>query len=171
MRKRSWLLLRRGGLGIMGDFLFGEYNRFGGGLASSLAGPTVGDLDQIRNLFLRTRDGDAKAADLLKFGIDHTPFMNLHVVRPAMNYLILNRAQEWLSPGSLERYLQRVEKNRGTPSLFHRLSLCLEDSQGGTVAIYTDNPMTGAISLYVVCSHPSVRYSPLHYHLDGMIVL
>ena len=128
------------------------------------------NLDQIRNLFLRTRDGDAKAADLLKFGIDHTPFMNLHVVRPAMNYLILNRAQEWLSPGSLERYLQRVE-NRGTPSLFHRLSLCLEDSQGGTVAIYTDNPMTGAISLYVVCSHPSVRYSPLHYHLDGMIVL
>ena len=95
--KTFLLLLRRGGLGIMGDFLFGEYNRFGGGLASSLAGPTVGDLDQIRNLFLRTRDGDAKAADLLKFGIDHTPFMNLHVVRPAMNYLILNRAQEWLA--------------------------------------------------------------------------
>lgn len=102
-----------GGLGIMGDFLFGEYNRFGGGLASSLAGPTVGDLDQIRNLYLRARDGDAKAADLLKFGIDHTPFMNLHVVRPAMNYLILNRAQEWLSPGSLERYRQRVEKEQG----------------------------------------------------------
>ncbi|MGK8664871.1 hypothetical protein [Serratia marcescens] len=102
-----------GGLGIMGDFLFGEYNRFGGGLASSLAGPTVGDLDQIRNLFLRARDGDAKAADLLKFGIDHTPFMNLHVVRPAMNYLILNRAQEWLSPGSLERYRHRVEKEQG----------------------------------------------------------
>ncbi len=27
--------------------------------------------------------------------------------------------------------------------MFHRLSLCLEDSQGGAVAIYTDNPMTG----------------------------
>lgn len=102
-----------GGLGIMGDFLFGEYNRFGGGLASTLAGPAVGDLDQIRNLYLRARDGDAKAADLFKFGIDHTPFMNLHIVRPAMNYLILNRAQEWLSPGSLERYRQRVEKDQG----------------------------------------------------------
>ena len=31
-----------GGLGIFGDFLFGDVNRFGGGLASTLGGPTVG---------------------------------------------------------------------------------------------------------------------------------
>ncbi|EJA5052405.1 hypothetical protein MU985_002837 [Salmonella enterica] len=102
-----------GGAGLMGDFLFGEYNRFGGGMASSLAGPFVGDVDQLRNLYLQARDGDAKAGDFLRFGINHTPFLNLLGVRQGMDYLILNRMQEWLSPGSLERYEQRVQKDQG----------------------------------------------------------
>ncbi|MEQ0457422.1 hypothetical protein [Klebsiella sp. JB_Kp027] len=102
-----------GGAGLMGDFLFGEYNRFGGGMASSLSGPFVGDVDQLRNLYLQARDGDAKAGDFLRFGINHTPFLNLLGVRQGMDYLILNRMQEWLSPGSLERYEQRVQKDQG----------------------------------------------------------
>lgn len=102
-----------GGAGLPGDFFFGEYNRFGGGMASSLAGPFVGDIDEIRNLYLQARDGDAKAGEFLRFGINHTPFMNLLGVRQAMDYLILNRMQEWLSPGSLERYEQRVQKEQG----------------------------------------------------------
>lgn len=102
-----------GGAGIIGDFLFGEYNRFGGGVASTLAGPFIGDIDQTRNLFLQARDGDAKAGDFLRFGINHTPFLNLLGVRQGMDYLILNRMQEWLSPGSLERYEQRVQKEQG----------------------------------------------------------
>ncbi|QLP49351.1 hypothetical protein [Klebsiella michiganensis] len=102
-----------GGAGLMGDFLFGEYNRFGGGMASSMAGPFVGDIDQLRNLYLQARDGDAKAGDFLRFGINHTPFLNLLGVRQGMDYLILNRMQEWLSPGSLERYEQRVQKAQG----------------------------------------------------------
>ena len=106
-------MVQGGGAGLMGDFLFGEYNRFGGGMASSLAGPFVGDVDQLRNLYLQARDGDAKAGDFLRFGINHTPFLNLLGVRQGMDYLILNRMQEWLSPGSLERYEQRVQKDQG----------------------------------------------------------
>lgn len=82
-------------------------------MASSLAGPFVGDVDQLRNLYLQARDGDAKAGDFLRFGINHTPFLNLLGVRQGMDYLILNRMQEWLSPGSLERYEQRVQKDQG----------------------------------------------------------
>jgi hypothetical protein len=50
-------------------------------MASSLAGPFVGDVDQLRNLYLQARDGDAKAGDFLRFGINHTPFLNLLGVR------------------------------------------------------------------------------------------
>jgi hypothetical protein len=106
-----------GGLGIMGDFLFGEYNRFGGGLASTLAGPAIGDVDQMRNLYLQARDGNAKAGDFLRFGINHTPYLNLMGVRQGMDYLILNRMQDWLSPGSLERYEQSVKKEQGNTFL------------------------------------------------------
>lgn len=106
-----------GGAGLMGDFFFGEYNRFGGGMASSLAGPFVGDIDQLRNLYLQARDGDAKAGDFLRFGINHTPFLNLIGVRQGMDYLILNRMQEWLSPGSLHKYEQRVQKEQGNTFL------------------------------------------------------
>lgn len=68
---------------------------------ASTAGPFVGDVDQLRNLYLQARDGDAKAGDFLRFGINHTPFLNLLGVRQGMDYLILNRMQEWLSPGLL----------------------------------------------------------------------
>jgi hypothetical protein len=43
-------LLQGGGLGIYGDFLFGELNRFGGGFATTLAGPLVGRANDFWNL-------------------------------------------------------------------------------------------------------------------------
>ena len=39
--------------------------------------------------------------------------MNLHVVRPVMDFLILNQMREWMSPGSLQRYQQRVKEEQG----------------------------------------------------------
>lgn len=102
-----------GGLGILGDFLFGEYNRFGNTPATSLAGPFASDAAQAINLFGLTKQGDAKAADYFNFAINHTPYMNLHVVRPVMDFLILNQMREWMSPGSLQRYQQRVKEEQG----------------------------------------------------------
>lgn len=113
-KETFWAAMAQGGgAGVLSDFLFGEVNRFGGGLAGTLAGPLVGDIDQLHNLYLQARDGDAKAADAVRFIIDHTPYLNLHIVRPTMNYLILNRLQETLSPGMLNRYQQRVETEQG----------------------------------------------------------
>jgi hypothetical protein len=117
-------MVQGGGAGLMGDFLFGEYNRFGGGMASSLAGPFVGDVDQLRNLYLQARDGDAKAGDFLRFGINHTPFLNLLGVRQGMDYLILNRMQEWLSPGLLSAMSSVYRKIRVIPLCYRRRNSC-----------------------------------------------
>lgn len=106
-----------GGLGIFGDFLFGEANRFGNGPVSSLAGPVAGNLDEIVTLFQKARSGDAKAGDAFRFTVDHTPFINLFWARPAMNYLFLNQLQESMSPGSLHRYEQNIRKNQGNDFL------------------------------------------------------
>ncbi|QKJ88010.1 hypothetical protein PMPD1_3077 [Paramixta manurensis] len=101
-----------GGLGIFGDFLFGEANRFGNGPITSLAGPVAGNLDDIVTLYQKSVRGDVKAGDAFRFTVDHTPFINLYWARPIMNYLILNQLQESMSPGSLHRYEQNVRKNQ-----------------------------------------------------------
>ncbi len=43
-------LLQAGGFGIYGDFIQASGNRFGGGLASTLAGPTAGEIEKFMNL-------------------------------------------------------------------------------------------------------------------------
>ncbi|WP_312631612.1 hypothetical protein [Pantoea piersonii] len=102
-----------GGLGIFGDFIFGEANRFGNGPITSLAGPVAGNLDDIITLYQKARSGDAKAGDAFRFTVDHTPFINLFYARPVLNWLVLNQLQESLSPGSLHRYEQNLRKNQG----------------------------------------------------------
>ncbi|HIA9012396.1 TPA: hypothetical protein ACWSOL_002329 [Klebsiella pneumoniae] len=106
-----------GGLGIFGDFLFGEANRFGAGPVLSMVGPVASSTDQLVSLFQKTRSGDAKAGDFFRFTVDHTPFINLFWSRPILNYLFLNQLQESLSPGSLHRYEQNIRKNQGNDFL------------------------------------------------------
>jgi hypothetical protein len=43
-------MLQGGGLGIFGDFMFSQTNRFGGGLAETVGGPVVGLINDVRNL-------------------------------------------------------------------------------------------------------------------------
>ncbi|HBC5610244.1 TPA: hypothetical protein KEV05_004440 [Klebsiella oxytoca] len=106
-----------GGLGIFGDFLFGEANRFGAGPVLSMVGPVASSSDQLVSLFQKARSGDAKAGDFFRFTVDHTPFINLFWSRPILNYLFLNQLQESLSPGSLHRYEQNIRKNQGNDFL------------------------------------------------------
>lgn len=105
--------LQGGGLGIYGDFLFGEVNRFGNGPVVSMMGPVVSDADQIVTLYQRAINGDAKAGDAFRFMVDHTPYLNIPYIKTTANYLFLNRLQENLSPGSLDRYRERAVKDQG----------------------------------------------------------
>jgi hypothetical protein len=106
-------LKQSGGLGIYGDFLFGEANRFGNGFIETLAGPSFGALGSVANLATRARDGDAKAGEALNIALQNTPFLNLFYVRPGLDYLFLNSLRESVSPGFLARQEQRRFKDYG----------------------------------------------------------
>jgi hypothetical protein len=105
-----------GGAGIYGDFILGQYNRFGGGLAETLAGPAVGTVADWASIFAKARDaglGDGTdpgrfAANALRTGVNSLPFANLVWSRIGLDYLFLWQIQEALDPGSLKRMEQRV---------------------------------------------------------------
>ncbi|MCK7105943.1 MULTISPECIES: hypothetical protein [Enterobacter cloacae complex] len=106
-----------GGLGILGDFMFGEVNRMGAGPVTSLMGPAASNADSIITLLQSTTRGDADLGDWYRTSLDNTPFLNVFWLRTAMNGLILNRIQDALDPGSLERYQRRVEREQGNDFL------------------------------------------------------
>ena len=101
-----------GGAGLLGDFFFGEFSRFGQTVTTTLAGPTFGDLDALGRIFMEAKSGDGKdtLSKSTKLLIDNTPFANLFYLRPALNYLMLYQLQEALNPGSLRRMERRLEK-------------------------------------------------------------
>lgn len=112
-----------GGLGIYGDFLFGEYNRFGGGALESLMGPTVGTAADILRAFGEFKEGfsDGKpveglkktGAALFRVGVNNVPFVNLFYTKAALDYMVLYQISELMSPGYLRRMERRVEKENG----------------------------------------------------------
>ena len=106
-------LKQGGGLGIYGDFLFGEANRFGNGMLETIAGPMAGAAASVANLALRARDGEAKAGEALNIALQNTPFANLWYARPALDGLILNSLRESLSPGFLARQERRRYEDFG----------------------------------------------------------
>lgn len=111
-------LLQGGGLGIYGDFLFGEANRNGLGFSiGSLAGPTVGELERLATIIRKGASGDPDQiedipADLVRAAKANIPLINLFYTRTALDYLVWYRLQEAASPGSVERYEKRVEKEQ-----------------------------------------------------------
>lgn len=109
--------LQGGGLGILGDFMFGDVSRMGAGPITSLAGPVPSGADNIIRLLQQTSRGDADLGDWYRTALDNTPFLNVFWLRTAMNGLILNRIQDALDPGSLERYQRRVEREQGNTFL------------------------------------------------------
>ena len=107
--------LQGGGLGIYGDFLFGQANRFGGGTLETLAGPGIGaaaeaiDLLQRARFSLATGDDDVRG-DMVRFLKSNTPFANLFYTQRAMDYMIWYQLQETINPGYVSRMEQRIKR-------------------------------------------------------------
>lgn len=99
-----------GGAGIYGDFLFGEYNRFGGTPLETLAGPTLGTAADMTRLWAKMIRGEADGGDAMRLALNNTPFMNLFYTRMALDYLILYDMQEAFAPGTLRRMERRTER-------------------------------------------------------------
>ena len=100
-------------MGIYGDFLFAKYNRMGGTLTGSMAGPVANLIDTTADLWTRIRTGDDVAATAFNAAVQNTPFMSLFYVRTALNYLVLYKIQEALNPGFLRRMEKRAERENG----------------------------------------------------------
>jgi hypothetical protein len=108
-----------GGLGIMGDFLFGRANRTGGGFIGTLAGPLAGDIESLANMYFTAReaalDPEKKAQlgdDLFRLTWSNVPGNNLFYVKPVLDYLLLWNVQEMLNPGAMQR-LEKGARNAG----------------------------------------------------------
>lgn len=113
-----------GGLGIYGDFLFSKVNRFGGGLTETLAGPAIGSVADLANIGLDARDaalslGQDKFSASQAFSTitGSVPYANLHLLKPTLDYLILNSIRDALSPGSVQKQLRDRRKEYGQASL------------------------------------------------------
>lgn len=99
-----------GGLGIYGDFLFAQHDRFGGGPIASAAGPLAGTVEQTIKIASKGLRGDADAGDFFKLAMDNTPFVNLWYTRAALDYLMLYHLREMMSPGTLRRMERRARQ-------------------------------------------------------------
>lgn len=118
---KTWMsAFQQGGAwGIYGDFLFSSTNRFGGGLAETAAGPTVGSILDLAQIAMEGRDfafntvagnDDARfsAGKMVSWLSGNLPGYSLFYTKPAIDYLVMNAAREMASPG----YLRRVAKKR-----------------------------------------------------------
>jgi hypothetical protein len=104
-----------GGLGIYGDFLFGEVNRFGGSFLETVMGPGFNTLSDAADLLMRTRDviltgEDDARAEAIRFLKGNVPFANLFYTQQALDYLVWYQLQETVNPGYLRRMERRTER-------------------------------------------------------------
>lgn len=110
-------LQQGGAMGIYGDYLFSQVNRFGGGLLETALGPTFGTAGDLWTIYNDARDyalshGEDKFSKAQAFStlLSNVPYANLHVLRPALDYLVITSIREALSPG----YMRKQQKNRAT---------------------------------------------------------
>jgi hypothetical protein len=107
-----------GALGILGDELFGQIQRMGAKGIVSLAGPAIGDADDIAALYGKAM-GDVEGEknklwpSLAHLAVNHVPFANLFYVKGAYDYLLAYHLLEAASPGWWERQNQRMRKETG----------------------------------------------------------
>lgn len=107
-------MTQSGGLGIYGDFLFGQSNRANQGFWATLGGPSVGKVDQLAQLWAAIRQGQDVRARTFNFVLNNfVPYNNLFYIRMAANYLFLYRLQEAMNPGYLRRMQRKAEQEQG----------------------------------------------------------
>ena len=109
---KTWLaaFTQGGGAGFYGDFILGDYNRFGGGFAESVAGPTVGNIGDLARIWTQMREGDSFGQGLARWIQNNIPGNSLFYVRSAMDYLIMYNLYDWMKPGYFRRMKKRVER-------------------------------------------------------------
>jgi hypothetical protein len=112
-------MIQSGGLGIVGDLMFSDVNRFGGGVLATLAGPTAGIAEDVARITLGNAHKAARGdktdfmSDAIGFAQYNLPVpaANLWYTRTALNHLFWYRLRETLNPGSMRRMERRIKKD------------------------------------------------------------
>lgn len=120
-------MMRGGGLGAFGDFLFQDYSRYGHSLAETMGGPMVtfaSDWARVFNGNLnKALDENMESKflqDVFQVARRQVPFIRMWYLRPFMERLILDNIEAAIDPNFYKRR-QRMEKNlrkRGSSFLF-----------------------------------------------------
>jgi hypothetical protein len=105
--RKFWLqaLLKGGGLGIYGDLVIQPETQYGQTLLEQAAGPIMGDANALYDMIIRDSQRAARGektqtgANAVRFGISHLPFQNIWWADAALDQLVFNELQEWVSPG------------------------------------------------------------------------
>ena len=113
-------MLQGGGLGIYGDFLFGETNRFGQSLSSTLAGPTVSTISDLVKLKDQMIGGQDVGSSAVRFMYNNTPFANLFYAKPVIDYFFMERVFNELNPGQAQRRANRLLKENAQTMLWQQ---------------------------------------------------
>lgn len=130
--KDTWFaaMSQGGGLSIYGDFLFGEFNRFGVSPLETFAGPSANVFADFATLYAKFRDGDDAAATTMRVMKSNLGFLaalpgpakyigkpavlaNMFYTKTAMDYMFYYQLQEMMNPGYLERMKKRIKKEQG----------------------------------------------------------
>lgn len=103
-------ILQGGGLGIYGDFLFSDVNRYDRGVAETLAGPVVSAANDIRkltvgNVIEAAQGKDTNAGkEAVQFARSYTPGGSLWYARLAYERILLDQLQKEVDPDYQERF-------------------------------------------------------------------
>lgn len=108
-------VLQGGGLGIFGDFLASEENRFGGGIAATLAGPVVGAASDLTKLGITAArapfggDGNLgrEATNLLRY---NTPVTGIWYWSTAFQRLMFDNLQRMADPEAERAWRQAARR-------------------------------------------------------------
>jgi hypothetical protein len=108
--------LQGGGLGIFGDFLFSDVNRYGGGLEQTIAGPVVGLVDDIRkltigNIYQAAQGEDTNvASEMIGLAQRYTPGTSLWYMRLGLERMVFDQAKLWADPDAGKKIRRNIRK-------------------------------------------------------------
>lgn len=109
----SAAMIQGGGMGIFGDFLLGQHDRFGHSITLDLLGPSITSIGDMATILFKLKSLEDPSNMAFAFLKNNTPFINLFYTRIFLDYAFLYGLQEKISPNSTRRYQAYLKKNTG----------------------------------------------------------
>ena len=100
--------------GLYGDFLLGEWNRYGASPLKAALGPFLGQTEDVARLIAHGLRGEGKQVSRVFSNLFMGNFAlggNIYYTRYALNYLLLYELQELFNPGYIRRTEQRIMRD------------------------------------------------------------